>query len=96
MTSIYLNNIMDLTDIKIRKEVEKSLNEDQLLWFNEILKKQISSQTDEFKNYLNQFTGVVCNRAQIPTLVRKSFVSGRFDSYYYEDYDIAHQILEHW
>lgn len=31
MTSIYLNNIMDLTDIKIRKEVEKSLTEDQLL-----------------------------------------------------------------
>ncbi|CAG8707313.1 15893_t:CDS:2, partial [Acaulospora morrowiae] len=95
MTSIYLNNIMDLTDIKIRKKVEKSLNEDQLLWFNKILKKQISNQTDEFKKYLNQFTGAVCNRAQIPTLVRKSFVSGRFDSYYYEDYDIAHQILEH-
>uniref|UniRef100_U9SWD4 Uncharacterized protein n=1 Tax=Rhizophagus irregularis (strain DAOM 181602 / DAOM 197198 / MUCL 43194) TaxID=747089 RepID=U9SWD4_RHIID len=63
--------------------------------FNKIFKKQILNQTDEFKKYLSQFTGDVCNKVQIPTLIRNSFVSGRFDSYYYKDYDIAHQILEH-
>lgn len=96
MTSIYLNNIMDMSDSKIHKKVEKSLNEYQLLQFNKIFKKQILNQTDEFKKYLSQFTGDVCNKVQIPTLIRNSFVSGRFDSYYYKDYDIAHQILEHW
>ncbi|CAJ0844668.1 485_t:CDS:10 [Entrophospora sp. SA101] len=70
------------------------LNE-QLTWLNVILTKQVSNKTEEFKQYVGQFTERVCNRVQIPTLVRNSFVSGRFDSYYYEDYDIAHQVLEH-
>ncbi|CAG8721426.1 8452_t:CDS:2, partial [Funneliformis caledonium] len=80
---------------KTRRKIENSLNEDQHAWLNTILKKQISDQTEEFKQYVEQFNERVCNRKQIPTLVRKSFILGRFDSYYYEDYDIAHQILEH-
>ncbi|CAG8727916.1 2126_t:CDS:2, partial [Acaulospora morrowiae] len=96
MKSIYLNNIICLSDMRIRRKIEKLLNEDQLAWFNNVLKKQtLRSQTDEFKKYLNQFNEDACNRTQIPTLVRNSFISGRFDSYYYEDYDIAHQLLEH-
>ncbi|CAB4427758.1 unnamed protein product [Rhizophagus irregularis] len=96
MKSISLNSILDLSDMGIRRKIEKLLNEDQLAWVNKVLKKQTSrSRTDEFKKYLNQFNEDACNRAQIPTLVRKSFVSGRFDSYYYEDYDIVHQLLEH-
>jgi hypothetical protein len=96
MSSIYLNNIIDISDVEVRQKIEKSLNEDQLAWFNKITKKRTSIQTNEFEKYVNQFNENVCNRVHIPTLVRKSFIPGRFDSYYYEDYDIAHQILEHW
>ncbi|CAG8645649.1 2026_t:CDS:2 [Racocetra fulgida] len=96
MSSVYLNNILDLSDLETRRRVENSLNEDQHAWLNTILKKQTSDQTEAFKQYVGQFNERVCNRKQIPTLVRKSFILDRFDSYYYEDYDIAHQILEHW
>src|ERR1051325_4242046 len=96
MSSVYLNNVMDLSDLETRRKVKNSLNEDQLAWLNVILKKQTSDQTEEFKQYVGQFNERVCNRVQTPTLVRKSFILGRFDSYYYEDYDIARQILEHW
>ncbi|CAG8619334.1 9296_t:CDS:10 [Dentiscutata erythropus] len=95
MSSVYLNNILDLSDLETRRRVENSLNEDQHAWLNTILKKQTSDQTEAFKQYVGQFNERVCNRKQIPTLVRKSFILDRFDSYYYEDYDIAHQILEH-
>ncbi|CAG8455004.1 8467_t:CDS:2 [Cetraspora pellucida] len=94
MSSVYLNNILDLSDLETRRRVENSLN-DQHAWLNTILKKQTSDQTEAFKQYVGQFNERVCNRKQIPTLVRKSFILDRFDSYYYEDYDIAHQILEH-
>ncbi|KAF0441049.1 hypothetical protein F8M41_004023 [Gigaspora margarita] len=95
MSSVYLNNILDLSNLETRRRVENSLNEDQHAWLNTILKKQTSDQTEEFKQYVGQFNERVCNRKQIPTLVRKSFILDRFDSYYYENYDIAHQILEH-
>ncbi|RIB00444.1 hypothetical protein C2G38_2234299 [Gigaspora rosea] len=95
MSSVYLNNILDLSDLETRRRVENSLNEDQHAWLNTIFKKQTSDQTEEFKQYVGQFNECVCNRKQIPTLVRKFFILDRFDSYYYEDYNIAHQILEH-
>ncbi|PKY59162.1 hypothetical protein RhiirA4_481679 [Rhizophagus irregularis] len=96
MSSVYLAiRFFSFIGIETRRKVENSLNEDQHAWLNTILKKQASDQTEEFKQYVGQFNERVCNRKQIPTLVRKSFILGRFDSYYYEDYDIAHQILEH-
>ncbi|CAJ0848870.1 8050_t:CDS:2, partial [Entrophospora sp. SA101] len=49
----------------------------------------------EFKEYINQFNEKYCKRAWVPTLVRKSFIYGRFDPYYNEDYDIAQQIMTH-
>ncbi|CAG8798010.1 37086_t:CDS:2, partial [Gigaspora margarita] len=95
----FIQDEVDIRDkiLKVLASYQKnSLNEDQLAWFTKILEKKASSQTDEFREYLNQFSDNACNRVHILTLVRKSFVLGRFDSYYYENYDIAHQILEHW
>lgn len=62
---------MDLSDLETRRKVENSLNEDQYACLNTILKKQVG-----------QFNEHVYNRKQIPTLVLKSFILGRFDSYY--------------
>ena len=44
MKSIYLNNIICLSDMGIRRKIEKLLNEDQLAWFNNVLKKELFSQ----------------------------------------------------
>ncbi|CAG8585306.1 1288_t:CDS:2, partial [Acaulospora morrowiae] len=51
--------------------------------------------TSEFTQYIEQFTEDVCIQSEIPTIVRKSFVSGRFEPYYHEAHDIAQQILTH-
>jgi len=49
----------------------------------------------EFVQYIEQFTEDVCIQAEIPTIVRKSYVPGRFDPCYYEAHDIAQQTLTH-
>ncbi|CAJ0876499.1 4817_t:CDS:2, partial [Entrophospora sp. SA101] len=68
----------------------------ELNWLNGVLRKQEwQDQTKEFKEYINQFNEKYCKRAWVPTLVRKSFIYGRFDPYYNEDYDIAQQIMTH-
>ncbi|CAG8614789.1 7829_t:CDS:2, partial [Diversispora eburnea] len=95
MASIYLNNIIDLSDDEIYKRVKKSLNKDQISWLEGVLQKKYWKPTPEFTEYINQFTEETCTRANIPTIVRKSCISGRFDSSYHEAHDIALHILTH-
>src|SRR2546423_1384038 len=96
LTSTTLNDIIDISDEETNKEIKACFNQDQICWLNNVLKSQVFNPTDEFKNYIGQFTEGACNRVQIPSLVRKSFINGRFDSYYYEDHDVAQQVLTHW
>ncbi|POG62125.1 hypothetical protein GLOIN_2v1485700 [Rhizophagus irregularis DAOM 181602=DAOM 197198] len=51
----------------------------------------ISDLSDE----LLEFTDDVCDHVQIPTLVRKSFIVGRFDPFFHEGHDIAQDIMKH-
>ncbi|CAG8630309.1 8090_t:CDS:2, partial [Diversispora eburnea] len=95
MASIYLNNIIDLSDDEIYKRIKKSLNKDQVSWLEGVLQKKSWKLTPEFTEYINQFTEEACTRANIPTIVRKSCISGRFDSSYHEAHDIAQHILTH-
>jgi hypothetical protein len=59
-----------------------------------VITKKNWKPTSEFVQY-EQFTEDVCTRAEIPTIVRKSYVSGRYDPYYHEAHYIAQQILTH-
>ncbi|KAG9297851.1 hypothetical protein G9A89_006792 [Geosiphon pyriformis] len=95
LTSVSLNGIIDLSDDETYKQIKKSLNKDQMTWLEEFLRKKTFNQTPEFTQYINQFTEDACIRAEIPTIVRKSFILGRFDPFHYEAHDIAQQILTH-
>jgi hypothetical protein len=95
-SSVPLNNIIDLTDKETYEAIKSVLNDDQLEWLNGVLQKKIWDQDDEFKHYINQFTEDKCNRVHIPTLVRKTYISGRFDSSFHEAHDIAQHIMVHW
>ncbi|CAG8743803.1 10155_t:CDS:2 [Dentiscutata erythropus] len=57
--------------------------------------KQAWDQTTVFKDYCSQFTEDKCDRVQIPTLVRKSYIVGRFDPFLHEGHDIAQRIMTH-
>src|SRR6266540_7216334 len=91
MSSISLNNIIDLSNDNVSKRVNKSLDERQIEWLNIVLKQKSWKQTDEFKKYVNQFTEDVCNRVTIPYLVCKYFVIPieSFNSYHHEGHNIA-------
>ncbi|CAI2188663.1 18161_t:CDS:2, partial [Funneliformis geosporum] len=95
MNSNFLNNIIDLTDNKMEHEIQFTLNLDQKLYLDEVLKKQAWIPTPEFKNYCDQFTDDVCNRVKILTLVQKSFTGEYFDLFLHEGYDITHDIMKH-
>lgn len=66
ISSISLNNIIDLSDDKVTERVNRSLDERQIEWLNKVLEQKSWKQTDEFKKYVNQFTEDVCNRVTIP------------------------------
>ncbi|CAG8494326.1 5516_t:CDS:2 [Cetraspora pellucida] len=89
MNSIFLNNILDLSDDGIYDQIKKSLNKDQTSWLEGVLQKKSWKATSEFTQYINQFTEEACTLIVIPTIARRSFVSSRFDPYYYEAHDIA-------
>ncbi|CAG8593431.1 13445_t:CDS:10, partial [Ambispora gerdemannii] len=95
LTSVSLNGIIDLSDDETHKQIKKSLNKDQISWLEGVLQKKIWKPTPEFTEYINQFTEETCTRTNIPTIVRKSCVTGRFDSFYHEAHDIAQHILTH-
>ena len=97
MSSIPLNNIIDLSNDKVSERVYKSLDERQIEWLDKVLEQKSWIQTDEFKKYVNQFTDDVCDRVTIPCIVRKSFVIPieSFNSFHHEDHDIAQRILIH-
>ncbi|CAI2196512.1 19608_t:CDS:2 [Funneliformis geosporum] len=96
-SSISLNNIIDLSNDKVSERVNKSLDERQIEWLNIVLKQKSWKQTDEFKEYVNQFTEDVCDRVNIPYMVRKSFVIPieSFNSFRHEGHDVAQRILIH-
>ena len=95
MTSVCLNGILDLSDEKVYKTVKKFLDIDQLNWLEKVIMKKNWKSTSEFIQYIEQFTEDACTRTEIPTIVRKSYIPGRFDPCYYEGHDIAQQILTH-
>ncbi|CAG8785393.1 5329_t:CDS:2, partial [Gigaspora margarita] len=97
MSSISLNNIIDLSNDKVSEKVYKSLDERQNEWLHIVLKQRSWKQTDEFKKYIYQFTEDVCDRTTIPYLVHKSFITPieSFNSYRHEGHDIAQRILTH-
>jgi len=97
MSSISLNNIIDLSNDKVSERVNKSLDKRQIEWLNIVLKQKSWKQTDEFKKYVNQFTEDVCDRVNIPYMVRKSFIIPieSFNSFHHEGHDVAQRILIH-
>ena len=96
ISSTYLNNIIELVNADMQKTIERALDEKQHSWFETALKKQVWEPTKEVRQYFSQFTEDTCNQINIPTLVRKSFISGRFDPYYHEGHDIVQQVFTHW
>ena len=60
-----------------------------------MLEKETWDITPEFKDYCSQFTEDTCDRVHTPTLVRKSFVVGRFDPFLHKGHDIAKQLMTH-
>ncbi|RGB26627.1 hypothetical protein C1646_674631 [Rhizophagus diaphanus] len=72
MDSSFLNNIIDLTDNETKHGIQSTLNLDQKLYIDKVLEKHAWIPTLEFKNYCDQFTEDVCNRAKIPTLAPDS------------------------
>ncbi|CAG8654404.1 8285_t:CDS:2, partial [Racocetra persica] len=95
MKSIFLNNILDLSDDETYKQIKKSLSKDQSSWLEGVLQKKTWKPTPEYTQYINQFTEEACTRNEIPTIAYRSFVSLRFDPYYHEAHDIAQHILTH-
>ena len=95
MNSTFLNGIIDLTDPDMRRQIKSTLHEEQQSWLDQVLRKQAWKPTPKFKEYCDQFTDDACNRVQVPNLVRKSFVKGRFDSFFDEGHDIAQDIMKH-
>ncbi|CAG8568948.1 2276_t:CDS:10 [Ambispora gerdemannii] len=96
VSSISLNHIIDSSNNEVFKQVNDTLNESQIEWLNMVLRKKSWKQTDEFQQYISQFTEDMCDRVNIPILVRESFVSkGSFNSYRHKAHDIVQQILTH-
>ena len=96
VSSISLNHIINLSNNEVFKQVNSTLNESQIEWLNTVLQRKSWKQTGEFQQYISQFTEDLCDRINIPILVRESFVlKGSFDSYRHEAHDIAQQILTH-
>ncbi|CAJ0826470.1 7734_t:CDS:10 [Entrophospora sp. SA101] len=93
MDSLLLNGIIEVSDKKIYFLIQSKFDKEEFNWLNGVLRKQEwQNQTKEFKEYINE---KYCKRAWVPTLVRKSFIDGRFDPYYNEGYNIAQQIMTH-
>ncbi|CAG8573636.1 16273_t:CDS:2, partial [Acaulospora colombiana] len=84
MNSNLMNGIVDLTDADTKKQIRSILDDEQRLWLEYGLKKQVWTVTPEFEAYCGQFTEDTCNRRQVPNLVRKTFVAGRFDPFFHE------------
>jgi len=80
MNSNFMNGIVDLTDADTKKQIRSILDDEQRLWLEYELKKQV--WTPEFEAYCGQFTEDTCNRRQVSNLVRKPFVAGRFDPFF--------------
>ncbi|CAG8534790.1 12815_t:CDS:2, partial [Acaulospora morrowiae] len=97
MNSNFLNGIIDVSNANLKKMTRSMLNklDEGQQWFDRVLNKQTWTLTSEFIDYCNQFTDHLCNRAQFPTLVRKSFVTGHFDPFVHEGHDIAQDIMRH-
>ena len=95
MNSNFMNRIVDLADVNTKKQIRSILEDEQRLWLEYELKKQVWTVTPEFEAYCGQFTEDTCNRRQVPDLVRKPFVTGRFDPFFHEGYDVAHDIMKH-
>ncbi|CAJ0840970.1 17585_t:CDS:2, partial [Entrophospora sp. SA101] len=93
MDSIFLNGIIDM--MIIEEQLQLKLNQEQINLIKKILNKEIWSKTSEFEKYCNQFKEEECNRVMVPSLVRKSFVEGRFDSFLHEGHDIAQDLMKH-
>ncbi|CAG8727714.1 13265_t:CDS:10 [Dentiscutata erythropus] len=96
MTSVCLNQIIDFSDVEIKKLIEKYLNNEQQEWLYSVLMKKVWNPSDDYKQYIEQFKEGMCNRTQVPILVRKTFVEGRFDPYFNEGHDIVQHIFTHW
>ncbi|CAG8596527.1 15904_t:CDS:10 [Gigaspora rosea] len=95
MTSVCLNQIIDFSDVEIKRLIEKYLNNEQQEWLYSVLMKKSWNPSDDYKQYIEQFREGVCNRAQVPMLVRKTFVEERFDPYFNEGHDIVQHIFTH-
>ncbi|RHZ76990.1 hypothetical protein Glove_186g105 [Diversispora epigaea] len=96
ISSIPINNIIDLSNNEVSKQVHKILDEVQIKWLGKVLQRKLWKQMGEFLQYINQFTEDLCDRINIPILVRESFVPKRtFNPYLHEAHDIAQQILTH-
>jgi hypothetical protein len=97
MSSNFINGIIDVTNDNVKNLIQSKLSElnEGQKWFDRVLYKKTWTPTTEFNNYCSQFTDDVCNRIQFPTLVRESFVTGRFDSYAHEGHDIAQDVMKH-
>ncbi|CAB4423614.1 unnamed protein product [Rhizophagus irregularis] len=97
MNSNFINGIIDLTNGNVKNLIRSKLGElnEGQQWFDRVLNKKKWTSTTEFNNYCSQFTDEVCNRIQFPTLVRKSFVTGRFDPFVHEGHDIVQDVMKH-
>ncbi|CAG8786885.1 4112_t:CDS:2, partial [Dentiscutata erythropus] len=95
MNSVCLNGILDLSNEEIYENVKKIFEINQLNWLEKVIEKKIWKPTLEFTQYVEQFTKNTCTRAEVPSLVRKSYILGRFDLCHHESHDIAQQILMH-
>ncbi|CAG8519724.1 7592_t:CDS:2, partial [Diversispora eburnea] len=56
---------------------------------------EIDLEQKKFTQYINQFNEDMCNRNNISTIVQKSFCSWEIYPSYYEEHNIAQQILTH-
>lgn len=96
VTSISINNIIDLSNNEVSKQVHNILDEVQIKWLDTVLQQKLWEPTSEFHQYISQFTEDLCDRINIPILVRESFVpKGTFNPYLHEAHDISQQILTH-
>jgi len=61
MDSNFLNEIIDLTDTDVKKQLQSKLNQEQRSWLDRILEKQSWIPTSEFKDFCSQFTEDACD-----------------------------------
>jgi hypothetical protein len=97
MNSNFLNGIIDVTVGNMNNSIQSKLSEfnEGRQWLDRVFSKKKWTSTTEFNNYCSQFTDDMCNRIHFPTLVRKSFITGRFDPFVHEGHDIAQDVMKH-